>query len=60
MLIVRKTLTTILLEVTNEIIHEISTETVSKFRKKGISQTKNQFYFVILMKTFHFCLTLRA
>lgn len=35
MLLVRKTLTEILLEVTDEKIHEISSETLSKFRKKG-------------------------
>lgn len=35
MLLVRKTLTSILLEVTNERIQEISSETLSKYRKKG-------------------------
>jgi len=35
MLLVRKTLTEILLEVTNEKILEISNETLSKYRKKG-------------------------
>lgn len=36
MLLVRKTLTEILLEVTDEKIQEISSETLSKYRKKGI------------------------
>ena len=35
MLLVRKTLTQLLLEVTDEKIQEISTETLSKYRKKG-------------------------
>lgn len=39
MLLVRKTLTSILLEVTNERIQEISSETLSKYRKKGRFQS---------------------
>lgn len=39
MLLVRKTLTSILLEVTNERIQEISSETLSKYRKKGRLQS---------------------
>jgi hypothetical protein len=35
MKIVRHTLTEILLDVTNEMISEISNETIMKFRKKG-------------------------
>lgn len=38
MLLVRKTLTSIMLEVTNEIIQEISNETLTKYRKKGRNQ----------------------
>lgn len=48
MLLVRKTLTEILLEVTDEIIHEISSETLSKYRKKGICAIivkQNSYYF---------------
>lgn len=45
MLLVRKTLTEILLEVTDEKIHEISSETLSKYRKKGICAIiVNHFY----------------
>lgn len=41
MLLVRKTLTEILLEVTDEKIQEISSETLSKYRKKGICEHEN-------------------
>ena len=44
MLLVRKTLTEVLLEVTDEKIQEISSETLSKYRKKGICAIKNYFY----------------
>lgn len=47
MLLVRKTLTSILLEVTNEKIQEISTEMHTKFRKKG-SCNKDTKYIISL------------
>ncbi|KAG5684308.1 hypothetical protein PVAND_013543 [Polypedilum vanderplanki] len=42
MLLVRQTLTTILLETTNEKIQEISSETLSKYRKKASTSTTNK------------------
>ena len=53
MLLVRKTLTQLLLEVTDEKIQEISTETLSKYRKKGSCKdsrkkiVKISLYFII-------------
>lgn len=41
MLLVREELTKILLEVTNEKILEISSETLSKYRRKGICAIEN-------------------
>jgi Arginine/serine-rich protein PNISR len=43
MLLVRKTLTEILIEVTDEKIQEISSETLSKYRKKGIGANYENF-----------------
>lgn len=43
MLLVRKTLTEILLEVTDEKIQEISKETLSKYRRKGICAIDHNF-----------------
>lgn len=51
MLLVRKTLTQLLLEVTDEKIQEISTETLSKYRKKGScnDSKKNLIYFLFII-----------
>lgn len=48
MLLVRKTLTEILLEVTDEKIQEISSETLSKYRRKGICAIENILFVSIL------------
>ena len=42
MLLVRKNLTEILLEVTNDLIFDISKETVSKLKKGSCNKTKNK------------------
>lgn len=47
MLAVRKNLTEILLEVTNEEILKVALETVAKAKKKG-SQTENGFFYFII------------
>lgn len=53
MLLVRKTLTQLLLEVTDEKIQEISTETLSKYRKKGsCNDSKKNINFFIFYKIF--------
>jgi len=56
MLLVRKTLTQLLLEVTDEKIQEISTETLSKYRKKGSCNDSKllislYFYYFLLKQT---------
>lgn len=48
MLLVRAELTKILLEVTNEKIQEISSETLSKYRRKGICEIRNYLLITVI------------